>query len=199
MITAIILAAGASKRMGQPKALLRIGGQSFIRRIIGVLNHSAIEHIIAVLGADAALVQEDIEGLTVKSVVNEHYRHGQLSSLIMGINEAERFQPGGIIVHPVDHPLVTAETVDALVERFLLRSPGIVVPTFRGRRGHPVIFSSSLFRELKQAPVSIGARAVVWAHKDAVVEVPCADAGVVTNINTQDEYANLQRPLQSPA
>ncbi len=199
MITGIILAAGESKRMGRPKALLRIGKQTFIRRIIAALNHPAITRIVVVLGAHADDVREEIKDLNVTVVVNHDYLRGQLSSLIVGIAEAERGESSAVIVHPVDHPLVTAGTVHALVESFLVHQPALVLPTFEGKRGHPVIFPSTLFQELKQAPLSIGARAVVRQHRDSVVEVPCPDSGVIRNIDTVADYENLQRALHSAA
>lgn len=199
MITGIILAAGESKRMGRPKALLKIEEQTFIHRIVGVLNHPAISRVVVVLGAHADAVREEIKNVNVRTVVNPHYQLGQLSSLITGLQEAEGVRSNGIIVHPVDHPMVTGETVQALVEHFLLHSSPIVLPTYGGKRGHPVIFSSTLFDELKQAPPSIGARAVVWAHEEEVVEIPRDDSGIVSNVDTQTDYENLQRHLQSVA
>ncbi len=199
MITGIILAAGESKRMGRPKALLKIGKQTFIRRIIAALNHPAIGHIVVVLGAHADDVREEIKDLNLTVVVNHDYLRGQLSSLIVGIAEAERGESSAAIVHPVDHPLVAAGTVHALVESFLVHAPALVLPTFEGKRGHPVIFPSTLFQELKQAPLSIGACAVVRQHRDSVVEVPCTDSGVIRNIDTVADYENLQRALHTAA
>jgi molybdenum cofactor cytidylyltransferase len=90
----------------------------------------------------------------------------------------------GILLCPVDHPLFTRALVAALVAAFYADAhPPIVVPTFRGRRGHPMIFARSLFPELLAAPHEQGARAVVWAHSAVVAEVPTDEEGVVLNLN----------------
>jgi CTP:molybdopterin cytidylyltransferase MocA len=92
----------------------------------------------------------------------------------------------GMILCPVDHPLVSARLVGDLVERFYEGNKAIVLPTYNGRRGHPAIFSNALFGELLAAPAEKGARAVVWAHAADVLEVPTDEEGVILNINDPD-------------
>ena len=89
----------------------------------------------------------------------------------------------GMLLCPVDHPLIPASVVAELIERFDSSSAPIVLPTFRGRRGHPVLFRSDLYGELLSAPPDVGARAVVWAHSAEVLEVPVEDEAVVLNLN----------------
>ena len=93
-----------------------------------------------------------------------------------------------MLVHLVDHPYITAQLVDAMIERFYETKKLIVVPRYRGRRGHPVIFSSALFAELLAAPVDQGAKAVVHAHRDETLEIDTGDQGVTIDIDTPDEY-----------
>ncbi|MCZ6776566.1 MAG: nucleotidyltransferase family protein [Ignavibacteria bacterium] len=197
MVAAIVLAAGESGRMGTPKALLRIGGKSFIRHIVDVLNSSEVEKVVVVLGANAEEIKRELAGLDVTVVINQDYSAGQLSSLVKGIETVEPFSPDGILLHPVDNPMVSAEVFDALVGKFYETSCLIALPTFKGKRGHPVLFSAKLFGELKKAPPDMGARSVVWSHAAEVVEVETKDEGIICDIDTREDYENLQRNLHS--
>lgn len=191
MITAIVLAAGESKRMGTPKALLKIGEKSFIRRVVDVLKSARVNEIVVVLGADAALIEEELAGLDVVTVRNEQFRKGQLSSILVGMDAASAFAPDGILVHPVDHPLVSPRVIEALLQKFSQLNPPIVVPTFEGKRGHPVIFSAKVFHELRNAPPGLGARAVVWAHAHDLVQIETEERGVILNIDSREDYEYL--------
>ena len=196
MITAIVLAAGESKRIGIPKALLKIGRKSFIRHIVDVLKASNLQKIVVVLGSSAEAIRQELEGTDVTVVINNDYRRGQLSSILEGIAIAETFSPAGILIHPVDHPLVGPRVIEVLLRTFSELNPPIVVPTFEGKRGHPVIFSATLFNELRKAPPEAGARAVVWAHVRDLVEIETEEGGVILNIDTREDYEHLQEHLR---
>lgn len=191
MIPAIIIAAGESRRMGRPKALLPFRGSSFLRAIIRAYESLSIEPIVVVAGARARLVIDEVCHDDVTVVINENYLEGQLSSILAGIDAVEHAQPDGVILHPVDHPCVSGPTIETLVSAFRTCGRQIVVPIFGGKRGHPVIFSSRLFDDLKNASPAVGAREVVWNHPDQVEEVPVADTGVTMNIDTPELYENL--------
>jgi molybdenum cofactor cytidylyltransferase len=192
MIAAVVLAAGESSRMGRPKALLPIEGRSFIERIVAELQKTAVERIIVVLGHNAAELRPKIEHLPVTIIVNPDYKQGQLSSLqaalrhLLSASIAERVD--GVLVHLVDHPYIDAALVDTMISRFYSSQPPIVVPRYGEHRGHPVLFSASLFGELLEAPLEQGAKAVVNAHRDATLEVETAEPGVTIDIDTPDEY-----------
>lgn len=199
MISAIVLAAGASERMGVPKALLLINGKTFIRHVVDVLNASKVDSIVVVLGAHADVIKMEVAGINVTLAVNENYASGQLSSICTGIEAVEAYHPDAIFLQPVDHPLVQPSVINALIDRFVATSAPVVVPVAGGRRGHPVIFSAAVFDELKNAPVHVGARAVVWSHAREVVELDVGDEGILYNIDTQEDYENLQRYLHRTA
>src|SRR6202035_4060392 len=105
-------------------------------------------------------------------VLNPHWKQGQLSSICEGLRSLSGIETDGILLCPVDHPLVSANLVSDLIGQFYANRKPIVLPTYNGRRGHPVIFSSALYDELLAAPADQGARAVVWAHAEDVQEVP---------------------------
>ena len=192
MIVAVVLAAGESTRMGQPKALLPIHGVRFIEKIVSSLKSTQIEKIVIVLGHNAEEMRQKIADLPVTIVVNHDYKKGQLSSLVAAIREIDRWQSSaevdGILVHLVDHPYISAPLVDSMIERFYQSKKLIAVPRYQGRRGHPVIFSRSLFTELLNAPVDQGAKTVVHAHQNDTLEVDTEDEGVTIDIDTPEEY-----------
>jgi molybdenum cofactor cytidylyltransferase len=186
LLAAIILSAGASSRMGRPKALLPYREGTFLEHLIQVTRHPRVGVTRVVLGAGADEIRKIAKLDFSMVVVNPNWEKGQLSSICEGIRSLESVETDGIILCPVDHPLVSARLVSDLIGQFYLNRKSIVAPTFNGRRGHPVIFSSALYGELLAAPADKGARAVVWAHSADVLEVPTDEEGVVLNINDPD-------------
>lgn len=193
MLAAIILSAGASSRMGRPKALLPYREGTFLEHLIQVTRHSQVGVTRVVLGAGAQEISEIAKLDRSLVVLNSGWEQGQLSSIREGIRSLEGLDTDGIILCPVDHPLVSAALVSDLIGQFYSEEKAIVLPTYKGRRGHPVIFSSALYGELLVAPMDKGARAVVWAHAADVLEVPTDEEGVVLNINDPDM---LQRAFE---
>lgn len=192
MIVAVILSAGESSRMGRPKALLPIDGVRFIEKIVNALGSTQVGKILVVLGHNADEMREKIADLPVSIVVNSQYKSGQLSSLVAAIREIDGWysaaEVDAILVHLVDHPYINSRLVDSMIERFYQSRQLIVVPRFRGRRGHPVIFSRLLFSELLNAPLDRGAKPVVHAHRDDTLEIDTDDPGVTIDIDTPEEY-----------
>lgn len=199
MISAIVLAAGESQRMGSPKALLKIEVTTFIHRIIKALYSARIDSIAVVVGAHASEIRKEVEDLGVTIVINENYKSGQLSSLIAGLEFLERSSPDAALIWPVDHPAVSAETVLALTRCFEITGLGIIVPRCGDRRGHPILLSRRLFAEVKKAPADVGLRAVVRSNEEDLAEIVTEDTGCLQNIDTPEEYAELQRSLSNPA
>jgi molybdenum cofactor cytidylyltransferase len=189
MIVAVVLSAGESSRMGEPKALLPIDGQTFIERIVAALKHSGLERIIVVLGFNAEEMRQKIVHLPVEIVVNPDYKQGQLSSLQTAIRYLESDQNcDGIMVHLVDHPYIDPQLVGAMLRQFKESNHLIVVPRHHGKRGHPVIFSRALFGELLNAPMAEGAKAVVNAYREETLEIDTEDAGITLDIDTPELY-----------
>ncbi len=186
MLAAVILSAGASSRMGSPKALLPYREGTFLEHLIEVTRHPRIGATRIVLGAGAEVIRTNAKLDPSVVVLNPEWAQGQLSSICAGLRSLEGFDTDGIVLCPVDHPLVSASLVSKLVERFYEGKKAVVLPTFGARRGHPVIFSAALYSELLTAPMDKGARAVVWAHAGEVLEVPTEEEGVVLNINDPD-------------
>jgi molybdenum cofactor cytidylyltransferase len=194
LLAAVILSAGASSRMGRPKALIPYREGTFLEHLIQVTRHPRIGVTRVVLGAGADEIR-DITKLDESLVVlNRDWQQGQLSSICAGIRSLDGIETDGIVLCPVDHPLVSARLVGELVAQFYLNNKSIVLPTFNSRRGHPVIFSRTLYPELLDAPTDKGARAVVWAHSSEILEVPTSEEGIVLNINDPDMLRHAIEP-----
>ena len=183
MLAAVILAAGESRRMGQPKALLPYRGRTFLEHLIAVARHPRIGLTRIVLGAGAEEIREKLKLDTASVVVNPDREKGQLSSIQAALRSLPRGITEGMLLCLVDHPIISADLVGSLIEQFDLSGRPIVIPTYKGKRGHPVIFRSTLYDELLAAPLDLGARAVVWAHAADVLEVPTDEEGVTLNLN----------------
>ena len=177
--------------MGSPKAILPLRGSTFLGHLLEVVHQSRknaesgkeIGCTRVVLGAHTKEITEKIPLDASAIVLNTHWQQGQLSSIKEAIRSLKEVQTDGVVLFLVDHPLVSAELVGELVRQFYATGRAIVLPKFRGKRGHPVIFASRLYAELLAAPAEQGARAVVWAHSDEVLEVPTDDEGVALNLN----------------
>jgi molybdenum cofactor cytidylyltransferase len=194
MISAVILSAGESSRMGRPKALLPIDGQTFIEKIVGTLKATPVGKIIVVLGHNVVELRQRIEHLPVEILVNLDYQLGQLSSLHVAVRRLQAENDcDGMLVHLVDHPYIERSLVDEMIRRFYESKKFIVVPRCGDKRGHPVIFSRALFGELLGAPMDQGAKAVVNAHREDTVEIATDYEGIAVDIDTPEIYKKYVR------
>jgi molybdenum cofactor cytidylyltransferase len=183
MLAAAILSAGESRRMGTPKALLPYRGSTFLEHLIEVTRHPRVGLTKIVLGAGAQLIRDTLHMDEASVVINNEWEKGQLSSIQAAVRSLAAAGTDGMILCPVDHPLVSANLVAHLIEQFDSTGKLVVLPTYKGRRGHPLIFRASLYDELLQASATVGARQVVWAHRDEVLEVATDEEGIILNLN----------------
>lgn len=186
--------------MGQPKALLpvRPGGLSFVRHLSTTLLEGGVDDVLVVGRPDDGALRAEVEsvGTGVRLVVNAHAESGQLSSVIAGLNAADRPGVHAVLVTPVDVPLIHPDTVRALLAAFASRRALVVRATYQGRHGHPVIFGRGVFDALRSADPAIGAKGVVQAHARDLVDLDVDDPGVLHDIDGPDDYARLfNRPV----
>ena len=182
MLTAVILSGGASSRMGSPKALLPYQGRPFLEHLLEITTRPEIIARKVVLGADADSIAKAIPLKANEIVINPNWEKGQLSSIQAGVRKLPA-GTDGMLLFLIDHPLISSALVGELIADFYKSKKPIVLPVYEGRRGHPVIFSASLYDELLRAPLETGARAVVWAHAEEVDEVRTNEEGCVLNLN----------------
>ena len=159
---------------------------TFLEHLMQATRHPRVGITRVVLGAGADDIRTIAKLDPWVAVLNPDWEQGQLSSICAGLRSLAGIETEGIVLCPVDHPLVSATLVTSLIDQFCSEGKAIVLPTYKGRRGHPVIFSRPLYGELLAAPPDMGARAVVWAHSADVLEVPTDEEGVVLNINDPD-------------
>jgi len=193
-IFGLILAAGRSSRMGRAKPLLRIPPEddTFLARIVATLRQGGVADLAVVgrPGDDPLRAELDRIDPAIPYVVNPEPERGQLSSLLAGLDHAESRGASAVLVLPGDIPLVRPDTIVTL-----LASAGkgalIVRPAYRGRSGHPVVFSASLFGELRSADLQIGAKSVVHRHAASVLTVDVPDEGILRDVDAPADYRDL--------
>jgi molybdenum cofactor cytidylyltransferase len=174
--------------MGVHKALVDFRGKPFLTRVLEATQIPQIGVVRVVLGDGDEEIRAAIELPDEMVILNPDWERGQLSSIqaaVRALSEDPLAEDSvdGMLVWPVDHPLVSRAVVESLADAFYYLAQPIVIPTYFGRRGHPVIFARTLFPELLLASDEVGARSVVWAHAADVAEVPTEEEGVVMNLN----------------
>ena len=182
----VILAAGESRRMGQPKALLEYRGETFLDRLIGLFS-ARCEPVIVVLGASAETIRAGLRRAgAARLVVNADWPRGQLSSMQCGLRAVP---PGadGVLFTLVDHPGVHPDTMGRLLDGVgTLR-----IPRYHGRRGHPVYWSAPLVEELLALGDGATAREIIARHTAEVEYIEVEDTGVLDDIDEPDDYRRL--------
>ena len=202
MLAAVILSGGASSRMGSPKALLAYQGRPFLEHLLEITVHPKIGVRRVILGAHPEPIAKNIALAADEIVINADWEKGQLSSIQAAIRSLADFKGGaahgtdGLLLCLIDHPLISSDLVNELIEQFYVKREKIVLPVYEGRRGHPVIFPASMYEELLHAPVDKGARAVVWAHAADVLEVPTEEEGCILNLNDPETLLRATGPAE---
>jgi molybdenum cofactor cytidylyltransferase len=180
--------------MGSPKALLPYRGRTFLEHLLDIAQHPQISPILVVLGPHAEQIQKAVVLDNVTVIVNQNWQQGQLSSIQAAVRHLiVKDESDGLMLFLVDHPFISRSLVDQLVGEFYRAGKSVVLPTFHGKRGHPVIFGRPLYEELLAAPLDQGARTVVWNHADEVVTIPTEEEGVALNLN---DPGALERALR---
>jgi molybdenum cofactor cytidylyltransferase len=189
----VILAAGRSSRFGRPKALLPVepSGATFAARLIAQFRVAGIDDVLVVGRPDDAPLRALVEAGAARYIVNTEADRGQLSSLLAALDALDATRVRGVIVMPVDIPLIKAETIAAVRDAFLRGASPIARATFGGRHGHPVIFGWDVFEELRHADPARGAKMVVRARAGGVLDVEVDDPNVLRDVDTAEDYREL--------
>lgn len=199
LMESIVLAAGASSRMGRSKATLPLpdASETFLSRLCRTLLDSGLPRVTIVTGAHPDIVGNawPREDARVQSIHNAQWSLGQLSSLVAGLDAVDDGGVEAIVVGLVDVPLVRAETVRKLIDAWRETRAPIVRPSRDGDHGHPVIFDRAIFHELRAADPTLGAKPVVHAHLDRLIDLPVDDEGAFLDADTEEDYARLLQLL----
>jgi molybdenum cofactor cytidylyltransferase len=181
-------------KAGATKSSRAITAKTFLSHLMDVTRHPRARILRVVVGAHANEIRAEAKLDADELVVNEEWARGQLSSLQAAIRSLPEGTTEGMLVCLVDQPLISAEVVGRVIGAFDGAKGKIVIPTYHGRRGHPVIFPSAFYEELLAAPEEVGARAVVRAHESDVVEVAVEEEGIVLNLNDPESLARISNP-----
>ncbi|HYM40330.1 MAG TPA: NTP transferase domain-containing protein [Thermoplasmata archaeon] len=193
-VTAIVLAAGSSTRMGQPKPLLRIAGRPLLAQVLATVRKSQAAETVVVLGHEASRVRAEMPLKHVAVVVNPDYEAGMSTSLRSGVHAASRTSNAFLIVLG-DQPYVASSTLDRLIASWHPNGPRILIPVFRGRRGNPVLLDRSLANELDTIHGDVGCRALFGNHADEILEVPVEDPAILVDLDTPEQVETLSNGL----
>jgi molybdenum cofactor cytidylyltransferase len=193
MVSAILLGAGESKRMGMNKLFLPWGRKTVLGHCVGTLLRSRIKELIVVLSDLSEEIKGQIEKESalarkkVRVTMNPNYKRGMSTSIRKGIQVMDP-RSQGILIALGDQPLVKTRTINALIDAFCERKEAIVVPSFHGEKGHPVIFHRRYKKELLTLKGDMGGRSIFQKYPKSIEMVPVRSEGVIKDIDTWQEY-----------
>lgn len=191
-ISLMILAAGASTRMGSPKQMLAYRGCTLIRHMAEVSIASVCEPIIVVLGANAKRIKPEISQLPVEIVENQHWEEGMSSSIRVGLEALLAINQNleAVAISLCDQPLVSPQTLNQLVEAYSLTGKPIIASEYAGTLGVPALFNHTLFSELIALKSTEGAKKLINKHIAEVFSIPFPNGAI--DIDTPKDYEQLQ-------
>ena len=192
LIGAVILAAGESRRMGEPKQLLPVGGRPMVRLVAEAVCTARLAQVVVVIGARCEAVGQALAGLPVEMVINERWQEGMTVSLHAGLR-ALRPEIRAALVVLADQPWLTAELIQALAERYRTTGAAVVAPFYQGQRGRPVLFDRTLFPELLAATDNKDRREIIDRYRDQMARVEVEDPAVFRDIDTRQDYEKIRQ------
>jgi molybdenum cofactor cytidylyltransferase len=194
MISAIVLAAGESRRMGECKQLLPWHGGTVLGNLLRTLLSSSLDEVILVLGHESERILEKISTRGIRVEFNPDYREGMSTSLRRGLMAMNQDAEAFLIVL-ADQPALTPEIIRRLIDAFRRAQPGksIVAPSFQGRRGHPVLFGRKHLEELREATGEVGGREILARHPEDILLLEMDTDAVLIDLDTPEDYRRASR------
>jgi molybdenum cofactor cytidylyltransferase len=192
-VVGIVLAAGESRRMGQLKALLPFGERTVIEQVLQPLLQADLAAVVVVLGYRAADIAAVIQSLPVQLLHNPHYQHGMTTSIQVALRDITPI-PDAYLVALVDQPHLGQELVQQLLATFAHTGKGLVIPTYHGKRGHPLVLAARYRQEILALGPQQGLNLVTRGHPEDTLEMPVDNDDILRDMDYQEEYAaELQR------
>jgi len=195
MISAILLAAGESRRMGEFKQLLPFGNKTFVEQCVDILKETKVGEIIVVTGHRDAEIRRVLGDRNVKYAHNPDYRLGMATSIKCGVR-AVSIGSQAFLIALVDQPQIKAETISRIIEEYKKMAPKIVVPTNDGRRGHPILLDASLKDDILQLDPEEGLRQLVHQHSESITSVDVSSRTVLEDCDFPEDYRRIIRDLE---
>lgn len=187
MIWALILAAGESKRMGAPKLLLPFGEKTIIETILDNVLQSQIKNILVVLGANKEKILKKIKNYPVNISFNPNYKQGMLSSVQCGFQNLPRSTQAALVCLG-DQPSISCSVINAVTDAYKETKKGIVLPTYKSQRGHPLLIDMKFSRKINRLDPEIGLRGLIHDHSDSIMEVEVNKPGILQDIDDRNDY-----------
>jgi len=198
MITCIVLAAGESKRFPGNKLLYEIKQNvTIIELLLRSILASKVDQILVVLGHDAEVINEIVKNVNthIRTIVNPHYKQGGMSSSIRrGMEEA--LDSHAIMITPADIPLIPSEVFNQLIVHYLSMSPVVIIPTYEGQKGHPILIDSQLFEYvLNISEEKRGLKEIIELFKDEIVFLPTNSQEILHDIDGLSDIIHLKSKM----
>ncbi len=190
MISAILLAAGQSQRMGEFKQLLPYGEKPFVACCVDHLLASRIDELIVVTGHREADVRQVLLDRKIKTVFNPDYKEGMSSSIKCGV-QAVNENSEALLIALADQPQISPSVINQVIEAYEKTDPHIVIPVFNNQKGHPIILQAKLKEEILAITPEIGLKQVVRAHEAQTLYVDVADEAVLLDFDYPEDYRRL--------
>ncbi|MGA7409931.1 MAG: nucleotidyltransferase family protein [Bryobacteraceae bacterium] len=191
-VSAVVLAAGMSTRMGSPKQLLRLGEKTLLETVLDNLRASQVDELVVVLGGSAQLIQQQINLDDARVVINEAYQQGMGTSLHAGVSAVDSSSDAALIAL-ADQPFVRPGTIDHLIDCYRAQRRPAVIPIYKGHRGNPILLDRSLFPEVMTLSGDMGFRSILGRHTEKILKVPVGDVGVLIDVDTEADLQKFQQ------
>ena len=190
MISAILLAAGESRRMRQFKQLLQFSGKSFVEHCVDNLLESRVDEVIVVTGHRDLDVRRAVGSRSVRFAHNADYRLGMTSSVKCGV-ESLSAHTRGFVLSLVDQPQIGSAVINLVLDEFIKSRALVVVPTYNSRNGHPILMDIKLKREILELGQHDELRKVVRAHSDDIAHVAVSNRAVLEDFDLPEDYERV--------
>ncbi|MEM2273077.1 MAG: nucleotidyltransferase family protein [Candidatus Bathyarchaeia archaeon] len=196
MISVVILAAGLSRRFGRNKLLEKINGYTIIERVVRGATTSKADEVIVVLGFEAQKIMEVLRKFNCKFVFNESFYEGQSSSVKVGVKAVMNYTEA-VIILPGDMGLITSKPINIVIEEYYRSKSPIIVASYQGRLGHPILFDRSLFEEILFInEETMGLKAILKRHEELLRKVEVDSPEVLIDIDREEDLRRARQYLK---
>lgn len=193
-VAAAVLAAGLSRRMGTAKALLPIGDRPLIVHVVqSLINSQRVERVYVITGHAAARVSDELSGFDVTILHNAQYAGGEMLSSVQVAVAGARNEHNALLLSAVDQPMVSPHTIAGLIDAWHEHQPRIAQPSYRGRRGHPILLDLCGAEEILALPRDAALRDYTRAHREQTLQLDVDDSAILEDLDTPHDYVRAMQ------
>ncbi len=187
MIWTIILAAGESKRMARPKLLLPFGEKTIIETVLDNAASSKANYTLLVLGGFREKIKQKAKGFPAITIFNPDYKQGMLSSVQQGFRSLPEGAQAAVVLLG-DQPAISHTVIDKVIDAYSQTTKGIVLPTYKKKRGHPVLFDMKYKSDIAALSPNVGLKGIAYGHPSDVFEVQVTTSSILRDIDDIEDY-----------